>query len=105
MIRRPPRSTLFPYTTLFRSWMQYPIGQTFNPDTMRFEMSSFVDVALSPFAVSKFCHTVTSAWIIGALFTVGVSCWYLLKNREHKLAVESIKIASVVEIGRASCRE
>src|SRR5260221_8387604 len=23
MIRRPPRSTLFPYTTLFRSWLQY----------------------------------------------------------------------------------
>src|SRR3989442_6267173 len=25
MIRRPPRSTLFPYTTLFRSWA--PVGQ------------------------------------------------------------------------------
>src|SRR5258707_10078132 len=24
MIRRPPRSTLFPYTTLFRSWRQLP---------------------------------------------------------------------------------
>src|SRR5258708_24981050 len=23
MIRRPPRSTLFPYTTLFRSWVNY----------------------------------------------------------------------------------
>src|SRR2546427_1060885 len=23
MIRRPPRSTLFPYTTLFRSWADY----------------------------------------------------------------------------------
>src|SRR3712207_7991358 len=23
MIRRPPRSTLFPYTTLFRSWVMY----------------------------------------------------------------------------------
>src|SRR5258708_31964870 len=23
MIRRPPRSTLFPYTTLFRSWYRY----------------------------------------------------------------------------------
>src|SRR5690348_17809877 len=23
MIRRPPRSTLFPYTTLFRSWSSY----------------------------------------------------------------------------------
>src|SRR2546430_4434642 len=26
MIRRPPRSTLFPYTTLFRSAMGQPIG-------------------------------------------------------------------------------
>src|SRR4051794_41737384 len=24
MIRRPPRSTLFPYTTLFRSWLRAP---------------------------------------------------------------------------------
>src|SRR5438067_2880156 len=24
MIRRPPRSTLFPYTTLFRSWVKVP---------------------------------------------------------------------------------
>src|SRR2546430_12005981 len=30
MIRRPPRSTLFPYTTLFRSWnvvIDSPIGK------------------------------------------------------------------------------
>src|SRR3712207_7516304 len=26
MIRRPPRSTLFPYTTLFRSWKHYDLG-------------------------------------------------------------------------------
>src|SRR5688572_32093902 len=26
MIRRPPRSTLFPYTTLFRSHLLFPIG-------------------------------------------------------------------------------
>src|SRR5258708_16774538 len=26
MIRRPPRSTLFPYTTLFRSWCSAPAG-------------------------------------------------------------------------------
>src|SRR2546430_12708935 len=26
MIRRPPRSTLFPYTTLFRSYAQPPVG-------------------------------------------------------------------------------
>src|SRR5437764_8895146 len=29
MIRRPPRSTLFPYTTLFRSYaLQHPAGRT-----------------------------------------------------------------------------
>ena len=78
------------------SWMQYPVGQEFNPSTMRFEMTSFSDVAFSPFAVDKFCHTVTSAWIVGAVFAAGVCCWYLLKNREHKLAIESIKIAGVV---------
>ena len=78
------------------SWMQYPVGCEFNPDTMRNEMVSFIDVALSPFAIDKFCHTVTSAWIIGALFTVAVCFYYLLKKREHKLAIESIKVASIV---------
>src|SRR2546430_15450229 len=29
MIRRPPRSTLFPYTTLFRSIRNHYIGRTF----------------------------------------------------------------------------
>src|SRR5947208_3826270 len=33
MIRRPPRSTLFPYTTLFRSWVG--LGQlTFQPSEL-----------------------------------------------------------------------
>ena len=78
------------------AWMQYPVGCEFNPDTMRNEMVSFLDVALSPFAIDKFCHTVISAWIIGAVFVVAVSCWYLMKKRETKLATESIKIAAIV---------
>src|SRR5258707_7554009 len=28
MIRRPPRSTLFPYTTLFRSWVAFAAAAT-----------------------------------------------------------------------------
>ena len=68
------------------AWMQYPIGCTFNPDTMRNEMTSFLDVALSPFAIDKFTHTVTSAWVLGAAFTVGVSCWFLLRKRHTELA-------------------
>ena len=78
------------------AWMQYPVGCQFNPDTMRNEMVSFAEVALSPFAVSKFLHTVTSAWIIGAVFCIGVCCWYLMKKRETKLAIESMKIGAAV---------
>ena len=78
------------------AWMQYPVGCTFNPDTMRNEMSSFAEVALSPFAVSKFCHTVTSAWIVGAVFCVAVCSWYLMKKRETEMAVESMKIGAAV---------
>ena len=78
------------------SWMQHPVGMEFNPDTARNEMISFAEVALSPFAVSKFFHTVTSAWVLGAIFVIGVSCWYLLKGREKKFALESIKIGAIV---------
>ncbi|MBQ7514369.1 MAG: cytochrome ubiquinol oxidase subunit I, partial [Prevotella sp.] len=78
------------------AWMQYPVGCAFNPDTMRNEMVSFMDVALSPFAIDKFFHTVISAWIVGAVFVVAVSSWYLLKKREVRLAKESIKVAAWV---------
>src|SRR5687768_18170835 len=35
MIRRPPRSTLFPYTTLFRSDLQSHRGRTLSPARRR----------------------------------------------------------------------
>ena len=78
------------------AWMQYPVGCEFNADTVRNEMVSFFDVALSPFAVMKFCHTVISAWIVGAIFVVAVSCWYLLKKRDTEMALKSIKIGAIV---------
>lgn len=80
------------------AWMQNPVAFHFNADTMRNEMNlnSFAEIALSPFAVMKFCHTVTSSWIIGAVFVLAVSCYYLLKKRETELAKESIKIACSV---------
>lgn len=86
------------------AWMQYPVGQAFNPDTMRNEMTSFAEVALSPFAVDKFFHTVISAWVIGAIFTVAVSCYLMFRKHgdaaraglDRKLAVQSVKIASIV---------
>ena len=78
------------------AWMQNPVGCEFNPDTMRNEMTSFWEVALSPMAVNKFTHTITSAWFLGAAFCVGVSCWYLLKKRHVEFARKSLKIGATV---------
>ena len=68
----------------------------FNPDTVRNEMVDFWAVALSPTAVNKFFHTVLSGWVLGAVFVVGVACWFLLKKRNKKFALSSIKIAAWV---------
>src|SRR3712207_9345784 len=42
MIRRPPRSTLFPYTTLFRSPRPYSSPQPFTPEQASYEACSLL---------------------------------------------------------------
>ena len=80
-------------------WMQNPVGTTFNPETVRSEMASaaaFWEVITNPVAVSKFCHSVTSGWVTGGIFVVGVSAWYLLKNRHVEFARKSMLIGAIV---------
>ena len=80
------------------AWMQHPVGMEFNPDTVRNEMVDFWAVALNPVAISKFFHSWFSGWMTGSIFVIGVSCWYLLKKRETRFALASIKVAAVVGI-------
>ncbi len=75
-------------------WMQYPVGMSFNPDTVRNEMMNFWDVLFSPVAVSKFLHTIGSGYVIAALFVVGISAWYLLKGRDVMFAKRSMVIGA-----------
>lgn len=85
------------------AWMQYPAGMRFNPETARNEMVDFWAVLFSPVAMNKFFHTVTSAFVLAAVFVVGVSAWYLLRGREERLARRSIKLASVFGLVSAVC--
>lgn len=77
------------------AWMQNPVGMEFNPLTARNEMDNFWAVLLSPTAVSKFFHTVTSAYTLSACFVVGISAWFILKKRHLEFARKSIILASV----------
>ena len=87
-------------------WMQNPVGTTFNPDTVRSEMASataFWEVISNPVAVSKFFHSVTSGWLTGGIFVVGVSCWYLLKGRQTRFAKSSIIVGGLVGLLGCGC--
>jgi cytochrome d ubiquinol oxidase subunit I len=77
------------------AWMQNPVGMQFNPDTARNEMINFWDVLLSPFAVNKFLHTITSGYVLAAVFVVGISAWFMLKKRHLFMARRSMLIAAV----------
>ena len=77
------------------AWMQYPAGMRFNPETARNEMINFWDVLFSPVAINKFLHTITSGYVLAAIFVIGVSAWYLLKKRHILFAKRSIVVASV----------
>jgi len=75
-------------------WMQYPVGMSFNPDTVRNEMMNFWDVLFSPVAISKFLHTIGSGYVMASLFVVGVSAWYLLKGRDTLFAKRSMIVGA-----------
>ena len=80
------------------SWMQHPVGMEFNPDTVRHEMVDFWALVLNPVAIVKFLHSVSSGWMTGAIFVIGISSWYLLKKRETRFALASIRVAAIVGI-------
>jgi cytochrome bd ubiquinol oxidase subunit I len=76
------------------AWMQNPVGMEFNADTARNEMVDFWAVLFSPTAISKFLHTITSGYVLASVFVLGISAWFLLKNRHHKFAIKSIVVAA-----------
>src|SRR2546422_9499175 len=101
MIRRPPRSTLFPYTTLFRS----PVFREFERAS-----TTTVEAYLRP-KVSAYLRTlereVRARGI--ALLRVMTSSGGTLAPEAAATRAASLALSGpaggVVEIGRASCRE
>lgn len=77
------------------AWMQRPVGMAFNPESARFEMQNFWEILFSPVAIAKFTHTTSSSFVVGSLFVITVSSYYLLKGRHVGMAKKSIIVASV----------
>jgi cytochrome bd ubiquinol oxidase subunit I len=76
------------------AWMQHPVGAQFNPQTMRMELVSFAQVLLNPVAQAKFVHTVAAGYVVGSVFVLAVSAWYLLRGRNADIARRSMAVAA-----------
>ncbi|MDZ4309459.1 MAG: cytochrome ubiquinol oxidase subunit I [Cypionkella sp.] len=82
-------------------WMQDPVGAEFNPMTMRMEMTDFWAVLFNEVAQAKFVHTVSAGYVTASVFVLGVSAWYLLRDRHIELARRSIAVAAAFGLASA----
>lgn len=81
-------------------WMQNPVGAKFDYQTMRMEVTDFVEVMFNPVAQSKFVHTISAGYVTGAVFVLAISAYFLLRGRNKEFAKRSMTVA--VSFGLAS---
>ncbi len=61
------------------SWMQNPVGATFNPATDRAEMTSLLAVLTNPVALVTLPHVLAAAYMVAGGLVLGVAGWHLAK--------------------------
>ncbi|MGN8157560.1 cytochrome ubiquinol oxidase subunit I [Salinisphaera sp. RV14] len=79
-------------------YMQSPVGSTFNPATMRMELTSFTNLVFNPDAQAKFVHTSIAGYLTAAMFVLGISAFYMLRKRHIELAKRSFRMAALFGI-------
>ena len=63
------------------SWMQHPVGYSFNPETGRAELNDFAAVMFNKVQLVTFPHVVTAAYMTGGAFVLGVAAYLYLKEQ------------------------
>lgn len=61
------------------SWMQYPVGAVYNPETGRAEMENFAAILTTNTLIATFLHTVGAAFLTAGTFVAGIAAWWLVK--------------------------
>jgi cytochrome bd ubiquinol oxidase subunit I len=66
------------------SWMQHPVGYTYNKQAGRAELHDFFAVLFNKVQLATFPHVITAAYLTGGAFVVGVSFWSMVRNRDRE---------------------
>lgn len=61
------------------SWMQHPVGTTFNMETGRAEMTDIGAVLTNPTLLAAFPHTITAAFLTAGTFVAGIAAWWMVR--------------------------
>ncbi|MBU6213755.1 MAG: cytochrome ubiquinol oxidase subunit I [Actinomycetales bacterium] len=77
------------------SFMQHPVGFTYNATTGRAELTSIVTLLTQKTAVTAFFHTITSAFLVAGSLFVGVSAWLVAKGRSLDVMRTTLKVGLV----------
>jgi cytochrome bd ubiquinol oxidase subunit I len=87
------------------SWMQTPAGYKLITEikdgitvVSRAEITDFWAMVFNPSTIERYIHVIGAAWMTGAFFVLGISGWYILKNKHLDYAKASIKIALPIAI-------
>ena len=62
------------------SWMQHPVGYTYNAAAGRAQLTDFLAVLTSPVAIVTFLHTIFAAFLTAGAFVAGVALWRLARG-------------------------
>ncbi len=65
------------------SWMQHPVGATYNPETGRAEMTNIGAVLSNPTLLTAFPHVISTAFLVSGTVIAGIAgAWLVAKHRE-----------------------
>ncbi|GAA2529375.1 cytochrome ubiquinol oxidase subunit I [Rarobacter incanus] len=81
------------------SWMQHPVGATFNETTGRAGMTSIGDILTNNTLWAAFPHTVTASFLTAATFVAGISAWWMVKKARTGVAKDGTTAKSVYRTG------
>lgn len=84
------------WITVANSWQQTPAGHVIREHvvngivTQRAEITAFWELVFNPSTMHRLVHVWIGAFILGSLFIMSISAWYLIKNKHIEFAKRSM---------------
>jgi len=80
------------------SFMQHPVGYTFNPETNRAELIDFGAVLFQNTTVATFFHVIASAFLVSGVMLVGVSLLLMMSGKAADAMRKSLTVGIISTI-------